>query len=153
MSTIKTYDKKHIADLALRSGIKTSVLCMMDKEYVYIDDAGAPQFFWELSTQVIDTLKGWQAEYRDCDKYSRVVQALGQMSHAMQWGEKKSNPAGLALGVFNYRQKNAGGHSINCMITKVAGEDTFKFRYFEPQTAEEIFLLPEEIQSAFLVLL
>jgi hypothetical protein len=150
---IKTYEKTHILELVRQLGIRTSVLCMMDKEYVYVDDASSPQFFWELSTQVIDTLKGWKAEFRDCDKYSRVVQALAQMSHALQWEDKASKPAGLAVGVFNYMQKNAGGHSINCMITKTAGQEKYNLRFFEPQTAEEIFLLPEEIKSAFLILL
>ena len=75
------------------------------------------------------------------------------MSHAMQWGEKNSKPAGLALGVFNYMQKNAGGHSINCALVKIPGKDEFDLRFFEPQTAEELFLTPAEIQSAFLILL
>lgn len=126
----------------------------MDDRYVYIDSGGAPQFFFYLSTQVIDTLKGWQAQARDCDKYSRVVQALGQMAHALQWETKNSAPAGLALGVFNYKRDNGeGGHSINCMITKDSGEEEFHLRFFEPQTAKEVFLSQAEIRSAFLVLL
>lgn len=133
--------------------IRLSTVCLMDDNYVYLNSDKASQFFFELSTQVIDTLKGWQAQYRDCDKYSRVVQSLGQMAHALQWGEKNSKPAGLALGVFNYKQKNAGGHSINCALVKVPGKDEFDLKFFEPQTAAEIFLTPAEIQSAFLVLL
>jgi len=153
MSEIQTYDRNHLLKIMGEHKIKLSSVCMMDDNYVYLDANKAPQFFWELSTQVIDTLKGWQAQYRDCDKYSRVVQAIAQMSHALQWGEKNSKPAGLALGVFNYMQKNAGGHSINCALVKTPGKDEFDLRFFEPQTAEELFLTPQEIASAFLILL
>jgi hypothetical protein len=153
MSEIKTYNRSHILRVIEASGIKKNCVCLMDDNYVYLDAGKAPHFFWELSTQVIDTLKGWQAEYRDCDKYSRVVQALGQMSHAMQWGDKNNAPAGLSLGVFNYKSSNAVNHSINCIIVKIAGKEEFQLRFFEPQTAEEKFLSPKEIQSAFLILI
>lgn len=153
MPEIKTYDRNHILKVLRDHGIKLGGVCLMDDNYVYLSDSKVEQFFWELSTQVIDTLKGWQAQFSDCDKYSRVVQALGQMSHALQWGDKKSKPAGLSLGVFNYKDKSAGNHSINCVITKVAGVDEFKLRFFEPQTAKEKFLTQGEVQSAFLILL
>lgn len=153
MSEIQTYDRNHVLKVIGDRKIRLSSVCLMDDNYVYLDANKAPQFFWELSTQVIDTLKGWQAQYRDCDKYSRVVQSLGQMSHALQWGEKNSKPAGLALGVFNYKSLKAGNHSINCALVKVAGKNEFDLKFFEPQTAEELFLTPAEIQSAFLILL
>lgn len=153
MSEIKTYNRSHILRVIEANGIKKNCVCLMDDSYVYLDAGKAPQFFWELSTQVIDTLKGWQAQYRDCDKYSRVVQALGQMSHALQWGDKNSAPAGLSLGVFNYKDNKIGSHSINCAVVKIAGKEEFQLRFFEPQTAEEKFLSPQEVQSAFLILL
>ena len=153
MSTIKTYDRNHVLKTIGSHGIHTNGVCMMDDSYVYLDAEQSNHFFWELSTQVIDTLKGWKAEFRDCDKYSRVVQALGQMSHALQWGDKNSKPAGLALGVFNYRDKKIGNHSINCAIVREAGKDEFYLKFFEPQTAAELLLTPAEIQSAFLIIL
>jgi hypothetical protein len=153
MSEIKTYDRNHVLAVLRANGIKLSGVCLMDDNYVYLDASKAGQFFWELSTQVIDTLKGWQAQYSDCDKYSRVVQALGQMSHALQWGDKNSKPAGLSLGVFNYKDNREGNHSINCAIVKLAGVDEFQLKFFEPQTAAEKFLTQVEVQSAFLVLL
>lgn len=153
MSEIKTYDRSHILKVIGANGIKPNYVCLMDDAYVYMDADKAPQFFWKLATQVIDTLKDWQAQYRDCDKYSRVVQALGQMSHALQWGAKNSKPAGLSLGVFNYKDNKVGNHSINCAIVKVANKEEFQLRFFEPQTAEEKFLSPQEVQSAFLILL
>lgn len=153
MSEIKTYDRNHVLKVIGANGIRLNCVCLMDDNYVYLDAGKAPQFFWELSTQVIDTLKSWQAQYRDCDKYSRVVQALGQMSHALQWGDKNSKAAGLSLGVFNYKDSKIGSHSINCAIVKIAGKEEFQLRFFEPQTAEEKFLSPAEIQSAFLILL
>jgi hypothetical protein len=153
MSEIKTYDRNHILKVIKDAGIRLSGVCLMDDNYVYLDADNAGQFFQALSTQVISTLNGWQAQYRDCDKYSRVVQALGQMSHALQWGDKNSKPAGLSLGVFNYKDKSIGNHSINCAIVKVAGKDEFQLKFFEPQTASEKFLTQGEIQSAFLILL
>lgn len=153
MSAIQTYDKQHILKIISAYKIRPSCVCMMDDKYVYLDSNAAPYFFEQLSSQVIDTLKGWKAQYSDCDKYSRVVQALGQMSHALQWQNQNAEPAGLALGVFNYKQKNAGGHSINCAIVKTEGKDDFSLKFFEPQTAKEVILTPAEIQSAFLILL
>lgn len=153
MPEIKTYDRNHVLKVLRDHGIKLNGVCLMDDNYVYLSASKSAQFFWELSTQVIDTLKGWQAQFSDCDKYSRVVQALGQMSHALQWGDKKSKPAGLSLGVFNYKDKDAGNHSINCAIVKVEGVDEFQLKFFEPQTAKEKFLTKGEVQSAFLILL
>jgi hypothetical protein len=153
MPAIKTYNRNHVLKTIGAHGIRLNGVCLMDAEYVYLDATKAEQFFWELSMQVISTLQSWQENYRDCDKYSRVVQALGQMSHALQWGDKQSKPAGLALGVFNYVDKKIGPHSINCAIVKTPDKDEFKLKFFEPQSAKEIALTPAEIQSTFLILL
>jgi hypothetical protein len=150
---IPTYNRRNVVNLISSYGIDPKCICLMDEDYVFIEDQKSPEFFFALSTQVIDTLKSWKAQSRDCDKFSRVVQALGQLSHAMQWDSKKAAPAGLALGVFNFRHKKIGPHSINCILTKQAGEDKFFMRFFEPQSAVEVFLTPEEIKSAFLILL
>lgn len=150
---IKSFNRSHVIAMIGSYGINTKCVCAMDDNYVYLDNLKASEFFFALSTQVIDTLKSWKAQSSDCDKFSRVVQALGQMSHALQWNPKKGKPAGLALGVFNFKHRSIGPHSINCMLTKEAGEDKFHLRFFEPQTAVEVFLSPEEIKSAFLVLL
>jgi hypothetical protein len=153
MAEIKTYDRNHVLKTIGAYGIRLGSVCLMDSNYVYLDATKTDQFFWELSTQVMDTLKGWQEQYRDCDKYSRVVQALGQMAHALQWGAQNSKPAGLALGVFNYVDKKIGPHSINCIIAKAPGTDEFTLKFFEPQAAKEVILTPAEIKSTFLILL
>lgn len=136
-----------------RVGVPTSAFALMDATYVYVDDKSADSFFYDLATQVMDTLKSWESEYRDCDKFSRVVQALGQLAHATQWGSKKNTGAGLSLGVFNYMRDKDGGHSINCIVTKVKDKEEFYIRFFEPQTGREVHLTKKEINSAFLVLL
>jgi hypothetical protein len=153
MSGIKTYDGKHVMSIMRKLNINRNCIHLMDGEYIYLDSSKVHQFFWELSMQVKDALMSWQAQFRDCDKYSRVVQALGQMAHALQWESNKSRPAGLALGVFNYVDEEQGAHSINCAIIKVANKEEFDLKFFEPQTASEVTLTDAEIKSAFLILL
>jgi hypothetical protein len=153
MSTrLSIYNSEQVFKFLTEYGIKPSAITLMDISYVFIDSKKAGDFFFNTANQVRDTLKNWQAEYRDCDKYSRVVQAIAQMAHALQWDKQKQKPAGLGLGVFNY-QREDGGHSINCMLTKNSSTDDFDLKFFEPQESKEVFLTPKEIKSAMNVLL
>jgi hypothetical protein len=148
-----TYNRNQLADVFKAYGVNPSTLFLLDSEYVYLDHASAPAFFSAISSQVINILKGWKKEFCDCDKFSRVVQAIAQVAHATQWAEQNTTPAGLAVAVFNYMKPGEGGHSINCIVTKEDGLDKFHIRFFEPQTAREVLLSPKEANSAFMVLL
>lgn len=151
---MKTYNRTHVIDVIKKHGVLPHTICLMDNEYVYIDEVAAVKFFSSLSEQVISLLNGWKAEYCDCDKFSRIVQALGLAAHATQWAAQQAKPAGITLGVFNYpRSNNRGGHSINFIITKAPGAEAFRMRFFEPQTGKEVILEPDEIKRAFAVLL
>ncbi len=151
---MKTYNRTQVIDAIKAQGILPHTICLMDNEYVYVDDSQASAFFAAISKQVIDLLKGWKAEFCDCDKFSRIVQAIGMAAHATQWAVNQSKPAGLTLGVINYpRSNNRGGHSINFILTKVNGKEEFNMRFFEPQAAKEVKLESDEIKRAFAVLL
>lgn len=150
----KTYNRTHVLDVIKKHGVLPHTICLMDSEYVYIDERSAADFFSSLSQQVIQLLNGWKAEFCDCDKFSRIVQAIGLAAHATQWAAQQAKPAGITLGVFNYmRSNNRGGHSINFLITKAPGAEAFRMRFFEPQTGKEVTLTPEELTRSFATLL
>ena len=149
---IKVYSRDHVLNVLIKAGVPAKSITLLDTHYVYLSNSKADSFFFNLSAQVIDTFKYWKAESRDCDKYSRVLQAVGIMSHALQWDKKSSDPAGLTLGVFNFT-RTSGGHSINCIVTKADGKEEFYLRFFEPQSGEETTLSATEIKSTHSLLI
>lgn len=128
---------------------------LFDDMYVALDDAAAANWFWEVSKQACMVLKSWGNNFRDCDKFSRFVQSLGAVTHALQWKEQLfGKNGGLGIGVLNYKPDNdAERHSINTLLTKVKGKPQPLFRFFEPQTGSELFLSTTEKASADMLLL
>lgn len=153
MAKIPSYDRRKITTVLSDAGVPIKAIALLDTKYVMMADAHAADFFFKLSTQVISTLGGWRSDFRDCDKFSRVLQSLMLLDHALSWDKTGEPAAALTIGVFNYVQDKGGAHSINCIITKESKKDVFRVRFFEPQTARELPLTDKEIKSAFLVLL
>lgn len=149
---IKVYSRDHILNVLIKYGIPGKKVILLDEHYVYLSDSKSDSFFFNLSNQVVDTFKYWKEDARDCDKYSRVLQAVGMMSHALQWETKSDKPAGITLGVFNFTGSN-GGHSVNCILTKDDGKEEFYLKFYEPQNGREIFMTDPEIRSTHMLLI
>jgi hypothetical protein len=121
-----------------------------DNNYLMEDDAACADFVLNLSYQVQQVIGPWQTEYRNCNKFSRLFQALGAAIHAREWiSTFGSVDGGLAIGTLSYKKDGLDGHMIVLMLTKVHGEDLINVRTFDPQDGSELFLTTKEKLSAF----
>ncbi|WP_196300863.1 hypothetical protein, partial [Streptococcus pneumoniae] len=56
----------------------------LDNAYACVDDSEAMKFAAECAAQSQFILKLWTEERKDCDKFSRLTQAVAMMAHALQ---------------------------------------------------------------------
>jgi hypothetical protein len=149
-----TYTKMQIGTAFVMNDVRLNCVYMLDASYVLLSSHDADNYFFNLSAQVQNVLKGWAEDISDCDKYSRLLQSFAQVTHAKQWSKVGGAPAGLAVGVFNYIQDSTkSGHSINCLLTKEPNNGTIFLSFYEPQTGRPMELSLKERSSAFLVVL
>lgn len=151
------FDQNAITNAAWSAGLTQLINgkpYYFDPKYVAVADDKAKAFMSRLATQTFNLLVEWKSDFKDCDKFSRLLQSIGIASHALQWADRgEGNNAGLGLGVLNYTSNTAGRHSINVLLTKPTGKVSLKLRFYEPQTGEELMLTSTEKRSADLLLL
>ena len=158
MSKITIYSQSTVKTTLVAYGMTkliTRGLYLLDANYVAVSDKDASDYFFKLSKQAASALVGYEETFRDCDKFSRLVQSLGIVTHAISWKQMNvPQTAGLGLGVFNYQPDSGNGlHSINFLLTKKESDSSLHIRFFEPQTGNELFLTITEKNSVDLVLL
>ncbi len=121
-----------------------------DNNYVMCDDASCAWFCSTLSEQVQQIIGPWKDEYRNCNKFARLFQALAAASHARGWIEQYGEDnGGLAVGTLSYRRDDGINHMVVLMLTKVREQQQINVRIFEPQNGLELFLSDQEKNSAF----
>lgn len=121
-----------------------------DGTYVLHDDQHCPAFMDDLAKETAHILGGWRTEYRDCDKFARLVQALAIAAHAKSWiDDEREVVGGLAVGTLSYTKDSGERHAVNLILTKVLGQQQVNVRTFEPQTGDELFLSETERNSCF----
>ena len=92
----------------------------------------------------------YQTRRKDCDKFSRMVQALALAAHASSPGPS----AGVAVAVLNYvKDDNGEGHSVNLMLTHRAGVEAMDIEVYDPQTSELVLLSTSEKASVTMCLI
>lgn len=146
MPTIITHEElTRLVRKALPAPIQRFQVFYCDLNYVLMDDHSCASTMLLLSQEVQKIIGPWRSEYRNCNKFGRLFQALGAASHARGWIESKKTPnGGLALGTLSYRTDSGEGHMIVLTLTKVRGKNQIKVRTFEPQNGEEVFLSETE---------
>ena len=150
MSTTLSSDEiESLAVARLAPRLRNNVITY-DGDYVMISDASCGQFMADLAEETVKVLGSWRSEYRDCDKFARLLQALAIADHADSWiADGRTPNGGLAIGTLSYVQDSGGNHAINLIYTKVIGKSQINLRTYEPQTGEELFLSPSEKASCF----
>lgn len=124
--------------------VPENCLHLVDSDYSLISSEHAKDFFWALAQEAFTFIgSAWQPNKTDCDKYARVVQAIGMAAHARQ----SSEDTGLALATIGYEQDMGGGHAINILLTAEKGKTILEVRTFEPQTGDEVFLSRNEREN------
>lgn len=123
---------------------------ILDEAYEILDDSKAGGFFGAVATGAQKIVGIYQTRRKDCDKFSRMVQALALAAHASTPGPS----AGIAMAVLNYvKDDDGGGHSVNLMITHRPGEEAARLVVYDPQTAELVLLTSSEKASVTMCLI
>ena len=121
----------------------------LDDAYTCVDDSEAMKFASECAAQSQFILQLWTQERKDCDKFSRLTQAVAMMAHALQSDSK----TGLAVGVLNYVKDDGERHSVNAIFGKIKGKSEVTIHVFEPQSGEELFLSDKEKENCLMMLI
>ena len=117
---------------------------LADENYTLVKDEEAAKVAGKVHATTSEVLRTWSLDRADCDKFSVLGMVVMQVSHALH----SSAQAGIAFGFLHYRRtSDKTRHSINVMLTRVAGEQRINVRCFDPQTGEEVVLTAAEIRS------
>lgn len=148
-TTLSSDEIENLAAARLAQRLRGNVITY-DGVYVMIADSSCSSFMADLAIETGKILGPWRSEYRDCDKFARLLQALAIADHARNWiADGKTPNGGLAIGTLSYTQDSGEQHAINLIYTKVVGKPQINLRTFEPQTGEELLLTASEKRSCF----
>lgn len=123
------------------------MIVLTDDNYQVLDASKAEDYAAAISLGAERILENWQADRKDCGKFTFLTCAIAQAGHACTAGPD----AGLAVGMFLYLKDGKDGHQICVALTKVPHQEVMNFLLFDPQTGDPVILTEAEKRSVQLI--